>query len=139
MALSVFDDTLKPPQPKDLAATLGKTFVFWNQLRTALETRFGPLSFEWGFTSKSTGWGTRVKTEKRTILYMTPCEGYFLASLALGEKSVKMAHEAKLQVSVLRIIDNAKKYAEGRGVRLEVRSASDVRAVENLAIIKMLV
>ena len=137
MALSAFDDKSKPPQPQDLAAMLGKTFVFWNQLRAALETRFGPLSFEWGFTSKSTGWGTRVKTKKRTILYMTPCEGYFLASFALGEKAVKMAHEAKLQVRVLKTIDSAKKYAEGRGVRLEVSCGKDVRDVEKLAIIKM--
>lgn len=38
---------------------------------------------------------------------------------------------------VLRIIDSAKKYAEGRGARLEVRSAEDVCNVEKLAIIKM--
>jgi hypothetical protein len=42
-----------------------------------------------------------------------------------------------LPVSVLKIIDNAKKYVEGRGVRLEVRSAEDVRNVEKLAAIKM--
>jgi hypothetical protein len=50
---------------------------------------------------------------------------------------VKAAHESDLPVSVLKIIDSAKKYAEGRGVRLEVRSAEDVRNVEKLAVIKM--
>ena len=135
--MSVFDDKSKPPRDDDLAATLGNTFVFWNELKRLIASRFAPLSIEWGFSSKKTGWGLRLKQEKRTILYMTPCEGYFMASFALGERAVKAAHESDLPVSVLEVIDNAKKYAEGRGVRLEVRSAEDVRNVGKLAIIKM--
>lgn len=137
MTLSAFADKLKPPQPQQLAATLGRAFVHWKKLKALIEKRFGPVSFEWGFTSKTTGWGLRVKSEKRTILYLTPCEGYFLASFALGEKAVKAAHESNVPAAVLQIIDSAKKYAEGRGIRLEVKSASDVRTVEKIAIIKM--
>jgi len=137
MALSAFDDKSRPPQDDDLATTLGSAFVFWNELKRLIASRFTPLSMEWGFSSKKTGWGLRLKREKRTVLYMTPCEGYFMASFALGEKAVKAAHENDLPVSVLEIIDSAKKYAEGRGVRLEVRNAEDVRNVEKLAVIKM--
>jgi hypothetical protein len=137
MKLSVFDDKSKPPKDEDLAATLSGTFVFWNELKRLIESRFSPLSIEWGFTSQKTGWGLRLKQKNRTILYMTPRKGYFIASFALGEKAVKAAHEDELPVSVLEIIDSARKYAEGRGVRLEVRSAEDIRNVEKLAIIKM--
>ena len=135
--LSVFDDKSRPPQNDDLAATLGSTFAFWNELKKLMASRFAPLSIEWGFASKKTGWGLRLKLEKRTILYMTPCRGYFMASFALGEKAVKAAHESDLPASVLEIIDSAKKYAEGRGVRLEVRNAEDICNVEKLAVIKM--
>jgi hypothetical protein len=137
MALSAFDDKSKPPQDDDLAATLGSTFVFWNELKRLIALRFAPLSIDWGCASKKRGWGLRLKREKRTILYMIPCNGYFLVSFALGEKAVKAAHESDLSISVLKVIDSAKKYAEGRGVRLEVRSAEDVRSVERLAVIKM--
>lgn len=106
-------------------------------MKRLIASKFTPLSVEWGFASKKTGWGLRLKREKRTILYMTPCRGYFMASFALGEKAVKAAHESDLPASVLKIIDSAKKYAEGRGVRLEVRSAEDVRNVEKLAMVKM--
>ena len=58
-------------------------------------------------------------------------------ALSLGEKAVKAAHEDDLPVSVLKIIDDARKYAEGRGVRLEVKNGADVRNVEKLAAIKM--
>ena len=135
--MSVFGDKSRPPRNDDLAATLGSTFVFWNELKRLIASRFAPQPIEWGFASKKTGWGLRLKREKRTILYMTPCRGYFIASFALGEKAVKSAHESDLPVSVLGVIDSAKKYAEGRGVRLEVKSAEDVRNVEKLAVIKM--
>jgi hypothetical protein len=137
MTLSVLNDKSILPQDNDLAATLGSTFVFWNELKRLVASKFTPLSVEWGYASKKTGWGLRLKREKRTILYMTPCEGYFMVSFALGEKAVKVAHDSDLPISVLKVIDSAKKYAEGRGVRLEVRSAEDVRNVEKLAVIKM--
>lgn len=137
MALSAFDDKSNPPRDKDLAATLGRAFAPWNTLRKAIAARFGPLSEEWGFASKNTGWGLRLKQPSRTVFYMTPCKGHFLASFALGEKAVKAAHESDLPASILDIIDGAKKYVEGRAVRIEVRTARDVRNVEKLAAIKM--
>ena len=137
MALSIFDDKEKPPKDKELAVALKDSFVHWNELKKLIALRFTSISFEWGYSSKTTGWGMRLKSKDRTILYVTPCDGYFLASFALGEKAVKAAHEDDLPPAVLRIIDEAKKYAEGRGVRLEVRSGRDLRNIEKLAAIKM--
>ena len=137
MALSIFDDRTKPPKEAELAMALKDTFLYWNELKKLIALRFKPLSIEWGFSSKSTGWGMRLKKRDRTVLYMTPCNGYFLASFALGDKAVKAAHEDDLPTSVLKIIDSATRYAEGKGVRLEVRNGQDVRNVEKLAAIKM--
>ena len=137
MALSIFDDKARPPDDADLARALKRSFVSWNQLKARIAARFTPLSFDWQFAGKAYGWGMRLKHKKRAILYMTPRESHFLASFALGEKAVKAAHESDLSPSVLQQIDTAKKYAEGRGVRLEVRNGKDVRQVEMLAVIKM--
>lgn len=137
MALSAFADKTRPPLEDELAAVLGKKLGLWNDLQSRISTRFTSLSSDWNYTSKFTGWGLRLKQEKRTVLYMTPCQGYFLASFALGEKAIKAAHASDVPVEVLDVIDNAPRYAEGRGVRFEVRSARDVRNVEKLAIIKM--
>jgi len=137
MALSIFDDESKPPKDAELAIALKDTFLFWNELKKLIALRFNPLSTEWGYSSKTTGWGMRLKNKDRTVLYMTPCEGYFLASFALGEKAVNAAHQDALPASVLKVIDSATKYAEGRGVRLEVRNGRDLRNVEKLAAIKM--
>jgi hypothetical protein len=133
----VFIDKSRPPTEADLARVLEGSFAFWNELKERIASRFSPLTFEWGYASKTTGWGLRLKHKERIILYMTPCAGHFLASFALGEKAVQAAHEAKLPSSLLKVIDSARKYAEGRGVRLKVTSTRDVRNIEKLAVIKM--
>ncbi len=135
MALSAFDGKSPQPQDDDLKATLRDAYPQWVALMELISSQYA-ASPVWA-SSKSGGWGVRLKTEKRTVLYMTPCKSYFLASFALGEKAVKAAHESDLPADVLAVIDSAKKYAEGRGVRLEVRTAADVRNIEKLAIIKM--
>jgi hypothetical protein len=68
---------------------------------------------------------------------LTPSEGQFLASFALGERAVTAAHAAGLAASVLETIDSAPRYAEGRGVRLEVRGPDEVADVLHLAALKM--
>ena len=137
MAISIFDDKAHPTQEDDLSEVLGKTYKLWCKLKSHIIAEFAPISPEWGYASKSTGWGLRLKGEKRAVLYMTPCKGYFLASFALGEKAVAAAHAAKLPTTILEAIDKAPKYAEGRGFRFEVRTSKDVVSIKKLAVIKM--
>ena len=118
MALSAFDDKSHLPNEKDLAAMLGPTSALWDDLKAHLASQYEPLTEQWNFSGKNYGWGLQLKQKKRTVLYMTPCQGYFLASFALGEKAVQAAHQSGLPDSVLSVIDSARKYAEGRGVRL---------------------
>ena len=90
-----------------------------------------------GVHEQENGVGTSAQAREANHSLHDPCKGYFMISFALGEKAVKAAHESDLPVSVLKVIDNARKYAEGRGVRLQVRSVEDVRNVEKIATIKM--
>lgn len=137
MALSAFDDKSRPPTDGELAAVLGRAAAAWTALREQLASRFPPLTATWGYASKSTGWGLRLVQGKRTVLYMTPQRGAFLASFALGEKAAAAAHAAKLPAPVLEAIESAPRYAEGRGVRLPVRKLADVSPILRLAEIKM--
>jgi len=137
MALSIFDDKSKTPQEGELAEALGRTSKLWDELKSHLSSRFDPLVEDWGFSGQNWGWSLRLKHKKRTILYLTPCKRHFLVGFALGEKAVKAAHDSALPASILECIDNAPKYAEGRGVRIEVRNKRDLGSVEKLAAIKM--
>jgi len=136
VTLSVFGDKTHQPTDKDLRSVLGKAYTAWVRLIELVSDRIPPISQVWGFTSASTGWGLRLKRRDRVILYMTPREGHFLVSFALGEKAVAAAPAHKLPTAVLNTIESAPKYAEGRGVRLEVRHVREVAPLATLAEIK---
>ncbi len=137
MALSAFDDKSSPPQADKLATTLGRAGRLWQALVVTLASQYAPLSETWKFGGQQWGWTLQLKQRKRTVLYLTPCRGHFIAGFAFGEKAVKTAHRSDLPSSVLTAIDGAKKYAEGRAVRFEVRRKNDVTVVEKLAAAKM--
>jgi hypothetical protein len=137
MALSAFDDKSKPPTPQSIKKVLGKSAIHWEDLVRFLASEYKPLTEKWGFAGKDWGWALRLIQKKRTILYMTPSRGHFLVGFALGEKAVKAAHASSLPGSILDLIDGAPKYAEGRAVRIEVRSKKAREAIKILASIKM--
>ena len=137
MALSAFDDKTREPGPEEVEAVLGSTAELWKLLISELGTRFDPLALDWRFSGKKWGWGLRLKQKKRAVVYLTPTEGFFLAGFALGQKAVDAAFDNGLPRKVLDTIESAPKYAEGRGVRLEVHSTEDVDSVLLLAKIKM--
>ena len=137
MALSAFDNKSRKPKAAELAEMLGRSSALWVKLTDHLADEYRPLTEKWMYSGAKWGWSLQLKRKKRTILYMTPCKRLFLAGFALGEKAVKAAHQSDLPDSVLDVIDSATKYVEGRGVRIEVRTRSDLETVKQLAAIKM--
>ncbi len=137
MALSAFDDKSQKPLAADLQSVLGRSSAHWDNLVAHIAAEFAPLDAAWIFAGAKWGWSLRLKQKKRTVLYMTPCSKHFLVGFALGEKAVKAAHALPLSDSILATIDGATKYAEGRGIRIEVKTKKDLAAVMELVAVKM--
>jgi hypothetical protein len=137
MALSAFDDKSKKPGTGELERILGRTSAHWNSLKTHIAAEYPPLDDTWNFAGAKYGWSLRLKQKKRTVLYMTPCKKHFLVGLVLGEKAVRAAHDSSLPGTILKVIDEARKYAEGRGIRIEVRNKGVLKSIKELAAIKM--
>ena len=136
MPLSALADKSIEPTDDDLRDILGKAHEVWTSLIDAVNASIGPVAQVWGYTSKTTGWGLRLKQKDRIILYMTPQTGKFLVSFALGEKAVAETKRVKLSPTLVTAIDAAPRYAEGRGVRIEVSSKRLVPGLALLAEIK---
>jgi len=137
MAFSEFDDKNHEPTDQEVAEVVADTAKLWADLRSETASLFDPLSEDWVFSGKKWGWALRLKHKKRAVLYMTPVKGFFYVGFALGQKAVDAAHESDLPQSILDLIDSSQKYAEGRGVRIEVRSEGDLRNVVGVAVVKM--
>ena len=79
----------------------------------------------------------RLKRKDRAIVYLLPCQEYFTASFALGDRAVQAASKSGLPDHVLKLIAGARRYAEGTAVRVDVRSRQDREVVVVLARIKL--
>ncbi|MCP4900682.1 MAG: DUF3788 domain-containing protein [bacterium] len=137
MAFSAFDDKSEEPQPKEVIEVLADSSALWDELISIMREEYEPLAEDWVFSGKKWGWSLRLKYKKRAVLYLTPQEGLFSVGFALGQKAVDAAHREGLPQSVLSNIDSSQKFAEGRGVRFDVRQVEDVNHVVQVALIKM--
>jgi hypothetical protein len=137
MALSVFNDKERKPQEKELWQALGRSSSAWQALTNWIGEQYAPLAEEWVCHSEKWGWSLRLKHKKRTVLYLTPSEKHFLVGFVLGDKAVASALKMNLPKDVAKKIKTAKRYIEGRAIRLEVRQKKDLEAVKQLAEAKM--
>ena len=136
MQTNVFAGQAKPPSEKALASALGASFSLWKRLVAELKRELELDTAEWHTPSVKLGWSLRLQRKKRNIVYLGPREGYFLASFALGDKAVAVSRNSALPPSALKIISEAKRYAEGTAVRIEVKNADDLDSVKILARVK---
>jgi len=124
------------PSEKDLAAKLGPSLEAWDELVAWLEGK-GIDCNAWHSTSPQYGWALRPALKARNILYMGPCKGCFRASLVLGDRAIAAALSSDLPASLIKEIADARRYAEGTGVRLLVRATKDLASVRRLVDIKL--
>jgi len=128
-------DKSKVPDDELMSNALGKQFRNWNDIKAHVLKRNPAAMEEWSYSKY--GWNYRLKTKKAVIIYLMPCSGYFNASFVLGKKSSETALGSSISEDTRQIIDAAKIYADGRGFRLAVDTASKVADVKKLIDIKL--
>ena len=128
-----------PNQPAErlLAAALGPAKAVWDQLLAELEKEHGVNIREWRCYSPKWGWSLRAKRKARTIVWLSPSEGCFTVLFILGDKAMKAARQVRFPQRIVKVMNEAPKYPEGTGVRLEVKSSRDIGSLKQLAAIKL--
>ena len=135
-ATNAFIGKPKKPTEAELSAALGASKALWDELVSQLAAEH-KLVQEWNSYSKKAGWSLRLKRADRNIVYLAPLQGCFRASFALGDKAVKAALASGLPQPVIKLIKEAKRYAEGTAVRIDVKEPKDVDVVKKLAAVKL--
>lgn len=137
MALSALDDPNTAPTPTTIADALGAVASVWVGVKDGLCREFPPLEKVWAFAGAKFGWSLRLKRGKRVIVYLTPYREHFIASFVLGEKACAAARSGDLPQPILKLIAEAPKYSEGRGIRIQVRTAKEANVIRKLVGIKL--
>jgi hypothetical protein len=137
MSSSVFTDKSIEPDASRLAEALGATAPIWSDLRDHLEAKYGPLVDEWKFYGAKSGWLKKTLRKKRNLFFFTPLEGYFRLGFMFGDRAVAVIEDSAVSDEIKEELRNARKYAEGRALVLDVRKPEDVEPVKTLVEIKL--
>ncbi len=125
------------PTDADLSEVLGSAKVLWDRLVSNLSEKHEVSVQEWNSYSRKAGWALKLKRKDRTIVYLSPAAGCFMASFALGDRAVEATRQTDFPEAVIETINQARRYAEGTAVRIDVRTPEDVDVIEKLAVIKL--
>ena len=121
-----------PPTAKEVTAALGPSAALWNQLVDWFAEQEVTIQ-EWNSYSPKAGWSLRMKRKARTIVWLGPREGCFIAAFVLGDKAMQAARAGKLPQRIVKIMNEAPKYPEGTGIRITLQAPKDLAAVKTLA------
>ena len=133
----VFPDKTRPPTDDEFTRALGRGAVQWTAFEQAVSERHGPLTFEWKHYGARAGWTRKVLRGARNLCFVSVRRGYFVAAFVMGDAAVAAAAQSTLPREIIDVLAGARRYAEGRGVRVEVRTRADVAHAVALVAIKV--
>jgi len=134
---SIFLDKSIKPNKQLLSEALGRSYKFWEEIRKGLEDQYGKLTEEWKYYGASSGWTLKLMLKKRNLFFFAPCKKYFRIAFIFGDKAVNAAEGSDLPKEIIRELKNAKRYVEGRGLRIQVKKRTDIKNIIKLVEIKV--
>jgi len=138
MSANVFIDKLAKPNDQALVRALGKTYPLWAEIEKHIATTLGESIEEWKYYGMKSGWTVKTLYKKRNLFFFTACKGYFRIAFVFGDRAVAEIVTSDLPKAMIEEITNAKKYAEGRGIRIDVKTRRDVESVKKLIAFKVM-
>lgn len=137
MSMNAFTGRTKKPTDAQLTAALGSSRPVWDRLLADLAELHGVTGHEWKSYSSKAGWSFRVTRKGRTIVWLGPEQDAFTVAFIMGERAMRVVRESEWPQRIRAAIENAPKYPEGTGIRLQVKSSRDIGALMKLAAIKL--
>lgn len=91
----------------------------------------------WHFSGEKFGWSYRISDKKRVLIYLLPRDGFFKTAFVFGQKATDEIQKSTIDDTIKKELLAVKVYAEGRGIRLEVRNKHVLKDIQQLIAIKI--
>lgn len=134
---SIFIDKVVKPSDAALEKALGSTYTLWCEIAEHVMAIDPQATKEWKYSGDKYGWGFRISDKKRVLVYLLPRDGFFRVAFVFGQKTVDTIMKSTVSEPVKEELRTAKVYAEGRGIRIEVRDEVPVKDIWNLIEVKI--
>jgi signal transduction histidine kinase len=137
MPTDFFDKKENIPTFDHLEKVLQESYQILKELIDYISNSYGDLAPCWKYYSPKYGWTLKMLFKKRNLFFITPDRDKFYISFVFGDKSVEAVNLSQISESIKNELNNARRYAEGRGVRLEIMDRGQLEDLKQLADIKI--
>lgn len=137
MGLSIFSDKAKQPGEHELSEALGNAKLLWDQLKVYANENYANLTEDWKHYGKNSGWTMKLLMKKRNLFFLYPGLGQFVVVFIFGDKAVQAIENSALPPDIIETLKASPKYAEGRGLRVTVKTSQDLESAKKLLDIKI--
>lgn len=134
---SIFTDKNKAPTILDLEGGLMETFHIWHEIASFTIQNYPQALAKWHFSGEQFGWSYRINDQKRVLVYLLPRDGFFKVALVFGQKALNQIMASEISEPIKNELENTKKYAEGKGIRITVNDRSNLADLQKLIRIKI--
>ncbi len=135
--ISIFQDKTITPTDNDLVEKLDSTYNLWIQLQNFVLSKYPDGLSEWNYPGKKYGWSFRIKDKKRAIIYFLPRDKYFKVAFVFGQKATDIVLTSDIFPEIKTELMQARKYAEGRGIRIDIINNLRIPDIKKLIEIKL--
>ena len=129
---SIFTDKKKQPADADLEKALGSTCKFWKELEAYTHKADPGATGAWHYSGDKFGWSFRISDKKRVLVYLLPRDAFFKVAFVFGQKATDEVLTSDVPDAIKKELREAKVYAEGRGIRIDVKSKAIVGSIKKL-------
>jgi hypothetical protein len=137
MDISIFTNKQIIPNENNILESLGVTYELWKSIRGYVTLKYPDAIEEWNYSGDKYGWSFRIKDKKRAIIYLLPRDNYFKVAFVFGQNATDIIMESTISVQIKKELAEAKKYAEGRGIRIEINNKNILNDINKLIDIKL--
>jgi hypothetical protein len=135
--ISIFQDKTILPTDNDLIEKLGSTYDLWMLIQNFVLSKYPNGLSEWNYPGKKYGWSYRIKDKKRAIIYFLPRKNYFKVAFVFGQKATDIVMASDVFPGIKTELVQARKYAEGRGIRIAINNDLRIPDIKKLIEIKL--
>jgi len=135
--ISIFQDKTITPTDNNLVEKLDSTYNLWIQLQNFVLSKYPDGLSEWNYPGKKYGWSFRIKDKKRAIIYFLPRDKYFKVAFVFGQKATDIVLASDIIPEIKTELMQARKYAEGRGIRIDIINNLRIPDIKKLIEIKL--
>jgi len=132
----IFTDKSHQPEPEEVAEVLGRSSAVWDAIKAHLADEYGELTEVWKCYSVKYGWTMKMMKKKRNLFFFIPEKSSFGLAFIFGDKAVAAIEDSNVPENIKEELRNATKYAEGRGMRIEMKYKKQIPLIKKLVAIK---